>query len=126
MQVWQVANGDFYSIDLHHCSIVLWIHVNITVAKQEEYMNTQIALLTSRLIFLDYLDTDMYLHVCDLHVDLVVLLCLVSLQQNDEFEFWGAVLSQHLVARVGHLILVFPLVECDDCVFVDGTLIWPG
>lgn len=68
----------------------------------------------------------LFLHVCNLHIDLVLLLCLVPLQQNYEFEFWGAVLCQDLVARVGHLILEFPVVECDQCVFDHGALSWSG
>lgn len=37
MLIWQVADGDFYSINPHHDSVVLWIHVNITVEKQLHY-----------------------------------------------------------------------------------------
>lgn len=33
MLIRQVADGDFYSINLHHDSVVLWIHVDITVEK---------------------------------------------------------------------------------------------
>lgn len=39
MLVWQVVDRDFYSIDLHHDSIVPQIHVYVTVEKQLKYMN---------------------------------------------------------------------------------------
>lgn len=38
MLIWQVADGDFYSINLHHDGIVLWIHLNITVGKMFEIL----------------------------------------------------------------------------------------
>lgn len=68
----------------------------------------------------------LFLHVCNLHIDLVLFLCLVPLQQNYEFKFWGAILSQNLVARVRHLVLVLPVVECDQCVCDHGALSWNG
>lgn len=37
MLIWQVADGHFYSINLHHDNVVLWIHVDITVEKQLYY-----------------------------------------------------------------------------------------
>ena len=66
----------------------------------------------------------MFIHVSDLHIDLVLFLWLIPLQQNNEFKFRGTILSQNLGARVGHLVLVFPVVECDHCVFDHGTLSW--
>lgn len=38
MLIRQVADGDFNSINLHHDSVVLWIHVNITVENVLKYM----------------------------------------------------------------------------------------
>lgn len=38
MQVWQVAFRDFNSINHHHNSVVLPIHVHIAVEKQFKYM----------------------------------------------------------------------------------------
>lgn len=37
--VWQVGNRNLHSIDLHHESIVLWIHLHITVEDHSEYIN---------------------------------------------------------------------------------------
>lgn len=39
MLIWQVAGGDFYSINLHHNFTVPGIQVNIAVEKQLKYMN---------------------------------------------------------------------------------------
>lgn len=63
----------------------------------------------------------MFLHVCNLNVDQVLFLGLVPLQQNYEFKFLGAILCQNLVARVRHLVLEFPVVECGHCVFGHGA-----
>ncbi len=38
MLIWQVADGDFYSVNLHHDSTVLRIDVDIAVEKQLKYM----------------------------------------------------------------------------------------
>ena len=70
-----------------------------------------------------FTDTLKYSHVSELHVDRV-LLKLVLLQQNHEFELVGAILSQNLIARQGHLILVPPVVECGQGVLGVATLSW--
>lgn len=56
MLVWQVADGDFYSIDLHHDNTVLWIHVYVTVEKQQKYMNYYIVFWISSLRVLNFFD----------------------------------------------------------------------
>lgn len=66
----------------------------------------------------------MFLHVCNLHSDLVLFLCLVPLQQNYELKLLCAVLSQNLIARMGNFVLVLPVVECDQFVVDYGALSW--
>lgn len=64
------------------------------------------------------------LHVSNHHVDVVLFLCLVPLQQNYEFMLQCAVLSQNLVARVRHLVPELPVIKCDHCVLGDGAVSW--
>lgn len=51
-----------------------------------------------------------HLHVSNFHID-VVLLDVILLQQNNEFQLVGAILCQNLVARQRHLVVVPPAVE---------------
>ena len=60
-------------------------------------------------------------HVSNFHVD-VVLFSMILLQQNHELQFISAILCQNLVARQWHLVLVFPAIECGQCVSVEATL----
>lgn len=66
------------------------------------------------------------LHVSNHHVDVVLFLCLVPLQQNYEFMLQCAVLSQNLVARVRHLVPELQVVKCDHRVPGQGALSWSG
>lgn len=127
MLIWQVAGGDFYSIN-HHCDCtVLWIHFDITVEKQLEYtcitISFQISNLVSQFPKFRY-ENWLFLHVRNLHTDLVLFLCLVPLQQNYEFKLCSAILSQDLIARVRHLVFVLPCVEGDQCIFDHRALSW--
>lgn len=64
---------------------------------------------------------DKHLHVSNLDIDMV-LFNVILLQQNHEFQLISAILSQDLVARQRHLVLVSPVVECGQCVSVESTL----
>lgn len=61
-----------------------------------------------------------YSHVSNFHIDMV-LFNVIPLQQNQGFKFLGAILSQHLVAREWHLVPVFYVVECSQCVSDEAT-----
>lgn len=41
MLIWQVADGDFHSINHHHNGIVLGIHVDVTIFKQTQQQQQQ-------------------------------------------------------------------------------------
>lgn len=68
-----------------------------------------------------FLNVLVHSHVSNFHID-VVLFSVILLQQNHELQLIGAILCQNLVARQRHLVLVFPAIECGQCVSAEATL----
>lgn len=65
-----------------------------------------------------------HLHVRQLDVQVLLFREFILLQEDDEFQLLGAVLSQHLVAGVWHLIPVLPVVEGGEGFTEHGALSW--
>lgn len=115
MLVWQIGDGYFHSIDLHDHSSVLWVQVNITSAEIKRLCQ----LVDENNYF--FLVFNGHSHVSNFHIDMV-LLNVILLQENHEFQLISAILCQNLVARQWHLVLVSSVVECGQCVSVEATL----
>lgn len=115
MLVWKVDDGYFHSIDLHNHVSVLGVQVNIaanTEMKNVCNVSPWVRNCTFSLVHSGHL------HVSNFHID-VVLLDVILLQQNNEFQLVGAILCQNLVARQRHLVLVSPAVERGQCVLAE-------